>query len=52
MIYRRISDVNFKRVSFFLLGLSGAGAAAEDLRPGARKDVLAERETADGAIKV
>jgi uncharacterized membrane protein YfcA len=23
MIYRRISDVNFKRVSFFLLGLSG-----------------------------
>lgn len=23
-IYRRISDVNFKRVSFFLLGLSGA----------------------------
>ncbi len=23
MIYRRISDVNFKRISFFLLGLSG-----------------------------
>jgi uncharacterized protein len=23
LIYRRISDVNFKRVSFFLLGLSG-----------------------------
>lgn len=23
MIYRKISDVNFKRVSFFLLGLSG-----------------------------
>ena len=25
LIYRRISDVNFKRVSFFLLGLSGLG---------------------------
>jgi len=25
MLYRRISDVNFRRVSFFLLGLSGLG---------------------------
>jgi uncharacterized protein len=24
-LYRRISDVNFRRISFFLLGLSGAG---------------------------
>ncbi len=24
MMYRRISDVNFRRISFFLLGLSGA----------------------------
>jgi hypothetical protein len=23
MLYRRISDVNFRRISFFLLGLSG-----------------------------
>jgi hypothetical protein len=24
-LYRRISDVNFKRISFILLGLSGVG---------------------------
>lgn len=31
LIYRRISDVNFKRVSFFLLGLSGLGLLAKNL---------------------
>lgn len=29
LVYRRISDVNFKRVSFFLLGLSGLGLLAK-----------------------
>jgi hypothetical protein len=29
LLYRRISDVNFKRVSFFLLGLSGLGLLAK-----------------------
>jgi uncharacterized protein len=31
VLYRRISDVNFKRVSFFLLGLSGLGLLAKVL---------------------
>jgi hypothetical protein len=25
MLYKRISDVNFKRITFILLGLSGVG---------------------------
>lgn len=29
LLYRRISDVNFKRVSFFLLGVSGVGLLAK-----------------------
>jgi uncharacterized protein len=29
LLYRKISDVNFKRVSFFLLGLSGLGLLAK-----------------------
>jgi uncharacterized protein len=31
VLYRPISDVNFKRVSFFLLGLSGLGLLAKVL---------------------
>jgi uncharacterized protein len=31
VLYRRISDVNFKRTSFFLLGLSGLGLLAKVL---------------------